>query len=114
VRRGALSAVHSSVAHKKLTGGARDILLKEIVGKILRYSDAKGIYLYGSRARGDFDKTSDIDIAVECVERNGLFAEVLKDEVRTLLELDIVDLSKVSDHLRNEILREGSVIYEKS
>ena|SRR5690606_247074 len=34
------------------------------VGKILKekYSDFKGIYLYGSRARGDFNKDSDYDV----------------------------------------------------
>jgi predicted nucleotidyltransferase len=27
-----------------------------------RYSDFKGLYLYGSRVRGDFNKDSDIDV----------------------------------------------------
>lgn len=93
--------------------GLSSTLLKEIVDRIVEHCDANRIYLYGSRARGDFERTSDIDIAVECHDSSGLFAEALKDEIRTLLEMDIVDFNKISHRLRDEILSEGIVIYEK-
>lgn len=69
--------------------------------------------LFGSRARGDYRRTSDIDLAAE----GGDFARFALDvdeETSTLLKYDIVDLRrKVQPELLESIKREGIVIYEK-
>ena len=71
------------------------------------------IILFGSRARGDFKKTSDIDIAVYGVETER-FAIEIEDRVPTLLEFDVVDMKKpVQEDLKASIEKEGVVIYEK-
>lgn len=88
-------------------------LLKQIVDILVKYVRPKRIIVYGSRARGDYNKTSDIDIAVECGEGSRLVRNVIDDEVRTLLKLDIIDLDAVESPLRNEIEQEGIVVYEK-
>jgi predicted nucleotidyltransferase len=71
------------------------------------------VILFGSRARGDFKKTSDIDIAVE----GGNFARFaldVEEETSTLLEFDIVDMERdMQEELRKSIETEGKVIYEK-
>lgn len=71
------------------------------------------VLLFGSRARGDFRRESDIDLAVSGgnVERFLLDAE---ETTSTLLKYDVVNL----DHpLRPELLksieREGKVLFEK-
>jgi predicted nucleotidyltransferase len=89
-------------------------LLDQIVGAICRHANVKRIILYGSRARGDHGRASDIDIAVECEDDSGFVRNVIDDEVRTLLKLDIVNLAGVDEKLRHEIDEEGIVVYEKA
>ena len=63
--------------------------------------------------RGDYKRTSDIDIAVS----GGDFAEFaldVEEETSTLLEFDIVNLAReMQDELREAIEREGKLLYEK-
>lgn len=63
--------------------------------------------------RGDYKRTSDIDIAVS----GGDFAEFaldVEEETSTLLEFDIVNLDReMQDELREAIEREGKLLYEK-
>lgn len=89
-------------------------LICQIIRLVVDFCDPEKIYLFGSRAREDFKRASDIDIAVEGAKREivGL-KELLEEEVRTLLKFDVVDLSKVNAYLKEEIYREGIVIYEK-
>lgn len=72
------------------------------------------IILFGSRARGDFCEKSDIDIAVSggnTVE----FSLAADEAVHTLLMFDVVDLDgHISEELKNEIKKDGIVIYEKN
>lgn len=74
--------------------------------------------LFGSRARGDAHARSDIDLAVWGIgdARTYLdFQEAVEEQVLTLLSFDIVDMDSmfVSDALREEINRDGIVLYEK-
>ena len=71
------------------------------------------VILFGSRARGDFKKTSDIDLAAEG-ENFDRFALDIEEETSTLLQYDIVNLDRdMQDELREAIYREGIVIYEE-
>lgn len=73
----------------------------------------KTVILFGSRARGDFKRTSDIDLAVEGGDFD-LFALDVSEETTTLLKYDIVNLGQpVQEELRESIRQEGIVIYEK-
>ena len=69
--------------------------------------------LFGSRARGDFNRASDIDLAA----RGGdicRFALDVEDETSTPLRYDVVDLDRnVQEDLRKMIETEGVVLYEK-
>lgn len=68
--------------------------------------------LFGSRARGDFKRTSDIDIAASGGDFDRFALDV--DEESTLLEFDIVDLDRdMQDALRESIRREGRILFEK-
>ena len=92
--------------------GIKPIVLQEIVELAIKY-DVEKVILFGSRARGDFRRTSDIDIAVTGgdVPR---FALDVDEETSTLLKYDIVDLNAtVQPELRESIEREGKVLYEK-
>lgn len=95
-----------------MNGGIRAEVFKEIE-KTAEKHNIKKIILFGSRARGDYSRTSDIDLAIVGEDAAG-FVMNIEEETSTLLEYDIVDLSKpIADELRESIEKEGKVIYEK-
>ena len=88
-------------------------LLEAIIGVIIRYMEPSRIIIFGSRARGDYKKTSDIDIAIDCKDDVGFPSEILDEDIPTLLKFNVVQFRKVNKELRKEIIKEGIVIYEK-
>lgn len=71
------------------------------------------VILFGSRARGDFKRTSDIDLAVSG-GNVAAFSLDVEEETTTLLQYDIVNLDgSVQEELLESIRREGIIIYEK-
>lgn len=104
----------SDIVIKGITKSAVNQQLKKLCneGKLQKY-DIEKVILFGSRARGDFRRTSDIDIAVT----GGDFARFALDvdeETSTLLEYDIVNLDRdMQDELRESIEKEGRILYEK-
>lgn len=80
-----------------------------------KYSVSK-IVLFGSRARGDNNPKSDIDVAIYTMPEfvnKGHFASDI-EELETLLKIDTVFISKDTDEkLIKNIQREGVVIYER-
>ena len=92
--------------------GIREQVLNEIIDFAEKY-DVKKVVLFGSRARGDFKRTSDIDIAVSGGDFER-FALDVDEETSTLLEFDIVDLDReMQEALRESIQKEGRILYEK-
>ena len=74
------------------------------------------VILYGSRARGTHRERSDIDLAVVCPDassRDWLDMTDIIDEAPTLLKIDLVLYDEMQDEFRNEIDREGIVLYER-
>ena len=69
--------------------------------------------LFGSRARGDHDEKSDIDLAV--YDGNVDFFKLdIEENAPTLLMFDVVDMKKSSSQeLRDTVEREGIVLYEE-
>ena len=73
----------------------------------------KTVILYGSRARGDFRRSSDIDLAVQGGNVCRFRLDV-EEETHTLLTFDVIDLcSDLSPELRKAISKEGVLLYEK-
>lgn len=92
--------------------GIKEQVIQEII-QLAKENQVEKVILFGSRARGDFRRTSDIDIAVT----GGDFARFALDvdeETSTLLEYDIVNLDRdMQDELRESIEKEGRILYEK-
>lgn len=71
------------------------------------------VVLFGSRARGDSDLTSDIDIGIfprGVTTKDKIF--LLREKLENMnipYNVDMVDLSKVSDSFRKKALREGQI-----
>ena len=92
--------------------GIKPELMAQIIELAEKYNIEKMV-LFGSRARGDFKRTSDIDIAVTGGDIPR-FTLDLDEETDTLLEYDVVDMDEsVQEELRDAIEKEGIVIYEK-
>ncbi|WP_295361987.1 nucleotidyltransferase family protein [uncultured Pseudoramibacter sp.] len=81
--------------------------------KIAQDHRIEKIILFGSRARGTQRERSDIDIAVSGGDVDGFYWDV-KEKIHSLLMFDIVDMNRsVSDELKEEIKRDGVILYEK-
>lgn len=92
--------------------GIKEQVLDEIKTLAKKYGIRK-VLLFGSRSRGDYRRTSDIDLAV-CGGNCARFALDVDESTSTLLKFDIVDLDgAVSQPLLESIGREGIVIYEE-
>lgn len=92
--------------------GLNDLLKIEII-ELAKYYGIQKLILFGSRARGDFRKTSDIDIAVSGGDIAGFSIDV-NEETNTLIKFDVINLDgAVQKELLESIKREGVVLYEK-
>ena len=92
--------------------GIKQRVIDEITEYARKYN-VNRVVLFGSRARGDFTKTSDIDIAFLGGDA-ARFALSVDEDTYTLLEFDVVDMKVCSNtDLIESIQREGKVIYEE-
>ena len=85
----------------------------EEIRKLAQEYGIRKIILFGSRARGDFRETSDIDLAVSGGDFER-FALDVNEETSTLLKYDIVNLDRdIQQELQDSIRKDGRVLYEK-
>ena len=92
--------------------GIKESVIYEIIELAKKYNLNK-VILFGSRARGDFQRASDIDLAVSG-GNIPMFALDVEEETSTLLQFDVIDLDKdVQDNLLKSIREEGMVLYKK-
>ncbi len=88
-------------------------LVEQQIIEIARRNHIKRLSVFGSRARGDYHRTSDIDLAVSGGNISKFMLEV-DEETSTLLTFDVVNLDKgVQKELVESIDKEGVLIYEE-
>ncbi|MCX6126392.1 MAG: nucleotidyltransferase domain-containing protein [Proteobacteria bacterium] len=89
--------------------------LPSLISIAQKYIEPKEIILFGSRARGDHSKNSDVDIAfvVSDDKRDDWprFVAEVDENLKTLLKLDLVRLDRASDDMKRSIAKEGIIIY---
>lgn len=84
------------------------------IGQMAQEAGAQRVLLFGSRARGTNHPKSDIDLAVEGCRDCASFKENLRENLWSLLGIDLIDLDSCkSSELREDIARDGVVLYEK-
>lgn len=92
--------------------GIKPQVLSEIKEYAVKHNITK-VILFGSRARGDYYRASDIDLAVYGGDVTGFTLDV-RENTSTLLEFDVVDLGQnLQEKFLASIHREGIVLYEK-
>lgn len=104
---------HIAISSQAPVFGFEEETAKKIIEIITGNAEVDKIILFGSRATGDFSERSDIDLAVDSSEEILHLKQILEEEVPTLLKFDLVDLKKVNDGLKKEILKQGRILYEK-
>ena len=77
-------------------------------------NDVKKLSLFGSRARGEADAQSDVDLLVEFSQRKSLLTLVaLERQLSTLFrrEVDLLTEAAISPYLRPQIQQDLQVLY---
>ncbi len=94
--------------------GLNKEIYNEIIETFKSISDIKRVILYGSRARGDYKKTSDIDLAVEFEEDKKLLLIRKLDDLKCILKFDVINIDTIqNEKLLENIKNEGEIIYTK-
>lgn len=107
-----LTEISDSKDRKMNDTGIKLRVIEEIKELAQKYK-IKRVILFGSRARGDYHKTSDIDLATEG-GNHVRFALDVDELTTTLLKYDIIDLDgPVQEELRQAIREEGILLYEE-
>ena len=98
--------------------GLRGNLIDEIINRISSNSKVQKIIIFGSRARGDYQKSSDIDISIvanpllSSEEFNILKAQL--DELDTIYKIDLVDTKRIDkEALLRSIEKDGVLLYNR-
>ena len=94
---------------------SKDTMYKIIVSAFIPYH-AKKLAIFGSFARGEQTEKSDIDILVDFSEPISLFdLGGLYEEIKekTGRDVDIVTYRSISPLIRERVLAEQHIIYEK-
>lgn len=81
------------------------------------YPSVEKVILFGSRARGDFHNRSDIDLFIKAPSLSQAdwlqMIYRLNEEINTLLAIDVMRWEESPASLREKIMAEGRVIYER-
>ena len=89
-------------------------ILEEIKQIASLNSNIKKVSMFGSRARGDNNDRSDIDIAIYFNSTQDYNVLDKIEEIETLLKIDVTIITEtLSSHFLNNIKNEEIVIYEQ-
>lgn len=87
-------------------------IIKEVVVTALKDDKVK-IVLFGSRARGDNNRCSDVDIGIIPFGKfNDGRVTILKEKVENLnipYKVEIVNLSEVSEEFKTEVMKDAVI-----
>lgn len=97
--------------------GLKEYVIDEIKKVLSKYDDIEKVLVFGSRARGDYKKTSDIDLAIFSEDISSTNLNLLRDDLYMLdiiYKVDVVDFNSLSkDALKENIINEGIMIYNR-
>ena len=97
--------------------GLKDETIQKIIGIFQKYSCVREVYLYGSRANGNFKKGSDIDLTLKGDNIDLTTMNRIANEIDDLLLPYTFDIS-IFTHLDNDSLiehinRVGILFYQR-
>jgi predicted nucleotidyltransferase len=97
--------------------GLSDSILRQIGDQAALYPEIEALVLYGSRARGDYRPSSDIDLAVVAEHMpSRRFSEFWNalDDLPIIFKIDTLHMQRLSDqNLKKQILSQGIKLYQR-
>ncbi len=97
-------------------------ILDNIISRIVEVADPQRIILFGSAARGDMNRHSDVDLLIvkACVHRRNLARQIRRKLYGIRMAVDVIvvtpeDVERYKDShalIIKPALQEGKVIYE--
>lgn len=97
--------------------GLKNKVWDEICSICKKYADVKAVYLYGSRAREEFKKTSDIDLAIKFLTHPNSLSKIKWDleSIDVLQKIDVLDYDNIENKdLKFEIDTSKKELYKSS
>ena len=95
-----------------------DVVAYKFFQELCRISTIQEIWLFGSRARGDYNDRSDIDLFIlsqEGTEQNIMQANQIVENADTLLKIDLIWSNKLNNlKLKQQIEKSHLVLYKRS
>ncbi|MCI8760807.1 MAG: nucleotidyltransferase domain-containing protein [Clostridia bacterium] len=98
--------------------GLDEKIISDIIEILKKYEEVESAKIYGSRARGDYRKSSDIDIALfgdnlTFSIHTNIFYEI--DNLYLPYKIDLINFNSISlaNKIRENIIREGVEFYAK-
>lgn len=92
-------------------------LSNELLQLFSSYEGVDKVILFGSRARGDHDERSDVDLAIQAPRiSDGAWLQLrmaIEEDLHSLLFFDVVKWEEIPAALKNEIKEEGKILYER-
>ena len=98
--------------------GLKDRTTKQIISVFLSFPEVEEVFVFGSRAKGNFKNGSDIDLALKgkkCTAEIAMCIEaILNEELPLPYKFDVVNYSTISNpDFTGHIDRVGKVFYRK-
>ena len=97
----------------------RDMIanLKKVIRPIAKKYGADAVYLFGSRARGDYRPDSDYDFYIKKGKIRGYFAlggffEEMKEAVQADIDMVSLEEEELDEYLKKAIQKDGILLYE--
>ena len=91
-------------------------IINEIIDISKKYYGINKVVLFGSRARGDNELKSDIDLAVFGCEDFINFYFDCQEKIDTLLKFDIINMDEcdTNSKLFQEVKKDGVILYAEA
>lgn len=95
--------------------GIKEETFEEMINIFNQIKQIERVILFGSRAKGTYKETSDIDLAVEFEKEDKKLLLIRRlDEMRCALKFDVLNRKQIqNEQLIQDIKTEGVVIYQK-
>lgn len=95
--------------------GIEDKIFNEIIDVFKETQEIEKVILFGSRVKGTYKETSDIDIAVKFINNDKKLLLIRKlEEIRCILKFDVLNLDNINNEkLLENIKKDGKIIYSK-
>ncbi|MES2768876.1 MAG: nucleotidyltransferase domain-containing protein [Bdellovibrionota bacterium] len=96
-------------------------MIQHVLKSADKFQIFRKIILFGSQAKGTAHKKSDYDFAFELLSTDsesllmwGQLTSILNEKKPKLNSLDLIRMDQISDEFKNNILKDGIVLYSSS